>query len=484
MTEAILSKLNEEQSKAVYSSSKYVLCIAGAGTGKTTTALAKLWYLTEELRYNPASILCLTFTRVAADEMASRHKAMSSSPITPYFATFHSFCYDVMCRSEVVRKVLGYSRIPEIISERDERAYISKVNVLTSINLPKRQYKRSYTPTFKEKFDYTCFHKELSRLYRTDNVISFDYLLSQISELFISNHPSIRNIKDKYKYILIDEFQDTDPLQWKTMKSFTYSSFFVCGDIRQAIYGFRGGDSSIMKSLLNDNKWDINPLSINYRSDRAIISYANSLCDEEFKLHSTSPNLGSVEYVNFDNISFDRDTAILCKTNKEVDIVKQILDNKHIAYTQKHNDDISRLFIASLGEDELHDYVISCLPNAKLEYYFRSKFEHYTNFDNTWIESQPEYLEAKEKVEKFKLLPEYENLVASYEKGELDLDALTKSYRDENIYVGTVHSVKGKEFDVVVMYKEYYKDSDNEQDTNLWYVGVTRAKHTLLICEG
>lgn len=484
MTEAILNRLNEEQLKAVYSSSKYVLCIAGAGTGKTTTALAKLWYLTEELKHNPASILCLTFTRVAADEMASRYKAMSSSPITPYFATFHSFCYDVMCKSESVRRALGYNRIPKIIGERDERTYISKVNVLTSINLPKCQYKKSYTPTFREKFNYTCFHKELSRLYRIDNVISFDYLLSQIAELFISNHPSIRNIKDKYKYILIDEFQDTDPLQWQTMKSFTYSSFFICGDICQAIYEFRGGDSSIMKSLLKDDKWDIKPLSINYRSDQAIISYANSLGDAEFELRSTSPYVGMVEYVNFNNISFDSDTAILCKTNKEVDIVKRILDNKHISYTQKHNDDISRLFIASLGEDELRDYAISCLSNAKLEYCLRAKFENYKNFYNTWIECQTEYLDAKEKVEKFKLLPEYENLLASYEKGELDLDGLTRSYKDESIYVGTVHSVKGKEFDTVVMYNDYYKDSDKEQDINLWYVGVTRAKHTLLICEG
>lgn len=196
--------LNKEQLQAVNSTSDRILCLAGAGAGKTKTMLDRISRLVND-GAAPSSILALTFTNAAAAEMKSRYEKVHIGSETPEFRTFHSFCYSILCKDVNIRNALGYDSVPQIASEDQERAIDEKARVQCNLTISKEHLAHRDTLTKKELFQAELYDKAINRLMRSENLITFDKLNSEVSELFASGHPATQVYKDQYKYLFADE---------------------------------------------------------------------------------------------------------------------------------------------------------------------------------------------------------------------------------------------------------------------------------------
>ena len=223
---------NKEQLEAINCEDKNIVCIAGAGTGKTQTLIGRMIRLINE-GVSPDNILCLTFTRAAATEMGERYRKLSGEIKTPMFATFHAFCYHLLCVDSVLRNYLGYNKVPDIADEISIQKFVEKIKIINNIKIPDNVLSGKKKPEPRQEFEYKLFQKALNKEIKSNNLITFDILCESVCELFTSDNVLCDIYKKKYKHIFVDEFQDTDPLQWKFVQSFTDSCIFVTGDAYQ-----------------------------------------------------------------------------------------------------------------------------------------------------------------------------------------------------------------------------------------------------------
>ena len=196
--------LNNEQLQAVNSTSDRILCLAGAGAGKTTVFLERISKLVSS-GVMPSSILALTFTNAAAAEMKERYENKHTDGGTPEFRTFHSFCYSILCKDPDIRTALGYSNIPGIASEDQEKNIKERAMVQCKITISKDKLVHRNNLTKQEQFQVDLYDKAVKRIMRSDNLITFDALNKDVAELFASDHPATQTYKNKFKYILVDE---------------------------------------------------------------------------------------------------------------------------------------------------------------------------------------------------------------------------------------------------------------------------------------
>lgn len=224
--------LDKFQEQVVNSTDNKILCLAAAGGGKTFTLLSRINHLIAE-GVDPFSILALTFTNAAATEMRGRYEAANPGKIIPEFRTFHSFCYSLICKDYAVRTALGYSSVPGIASEEQEKEITERAKLQCKLTL--NSYKLKYRDglTRKEQWQVELYDKAVARFMRQENIITFDMLNSEVSKLFVADDPSTHRYKRQYKYLAIDEYQDVDPDQAAFMFSFTDSNIFCCGDALQ-----------------------------------------------------------------------------------------------------------------------------------------------------------------------------------------------------------------------------------------------------------
>lgn len=199
-----MRKFNNEQLQVINSNSDRILCLAAAGSGKTTVLLNRISRLVKD-GVAPSSILALTFTNAAAAEMKSRYEAMHIGEETPEFRTFHSFCYSILCKDSNIRQALGYEGIPTIVSEEQEKEIETKALTQCKITLSKEKLRTRVGLTRQEIFQAELYDKAVTRLMRSENIITFDRLNSDISELFASGHSSTKYYVDKYRHICCDE---------------------------------------------------------------------------------------------------------------------------------------------------------------------------------------------------------------------------------------------------------------------------------------
>ena len=210
--------LNQEQTTAVYSNDKRIFLIAGAGSGKTRVIVERIKRLIQA-GVDASSILCITFTNKAALEMKARLKDHLI-----HTQTFHGYCYEVLSRIESFQ-IFEYN---QEFKDEEILAIANYKNSLKTVKKPKVY--DSYQRYLKER-----------------NLIDFDDLL--INALpFIKDHP--------YKYIFIDEFQDTNPLQYKLLKEMVGKdvSVFAVGDPDQSIYAFRGAKVKLIDDFIKECK--------------------------------------------------------------------------------------------------------------------------------------------------------------------------------------------------------------------------------------
>lgn len=201
--------LNNEQLQAVNSTSDRILCLAGAGAGKTHTFIERISKLVDN-GVSPTSILALTFTNNAAAEMKSRYELKHPNQETPEFRTFHAFCYSLLCKDPNIRAALGYTNVPAIATDEQSKSVEERAKTQCRITLSKEKLSRRDKLNKEELRQVTLYDKAVNRLMLMENIITFDMLNSKVSELFVQNHPATQKYKEQYKYISVDECLTAD----------------------------------------------------------------------------------------------------------------------------------------------------------------------------------------------------------------------------------------------------------------------------------
>lgn len=531
--------LNPQQEKAVMSNDKRIVCMAGAGSGKTFCLIERVSRLINQ-GVKPNEILALTFTRAAALEMRERYISKHPGSIPPDFRTFHSYCYHLISTDANVRAKLGYTNIPAVAESSDAKKVVSQAKLQVNCKLSQKKLDDPTLMTPKEVYEYKTYQKALMRLMKAENIITFDMLCKGVCDLFADNDPSIIIYKKQLKYIIVDEFQDTDPTQFRFVNSFEDSSIFLVGDVLQSIYSFRGASSDIMKQLIDDPKWTVIKLYKNYRSCKEVCDYANRntrYAPEKYRitLDPEKEEEGTVLLDHFEQEDYELFTeatledivvdvcdrrkygnvALLARSNKEVEELKGYLKGENIEFVNHNRNEDAVRFLKASGDNEYFmAWVTSQLNSEQYARYVRLHTieqpendikDFYTKFSNIlrikYIMDTVSMIRVKfvdKSLTNVLKVNEIMNLLG-LDNVECDLsindytikelyDYLIELINEEtksDVYVGTIHSVKGLEYDSVILVGVDGKTFPlmNEDNNNLFYVGITRAKDWLKVYE-
>ena len=284
-------QFNNSQLKAVKHKTGPMLVIAGPGSGKTTVLTARIRNLIEEYSVNPANILVITFTKAAANEMKSRFNNMMGGSTNVTFGTFHAVFFMILraaynysvdsiikedVRQNIIKQAIERSRLePDDLNEMVSNitGEISRVKTETiDINA----YYSASCPEEEFRDIYKYYVKTLKKM----GLIDFDDMLLYCHELLTTRSDILAKWQQKYQYILIDEFQDINKIQYDIIKLLAkpQDNLFIVGDDDQSIYGFRGSKPEIMLNFDKDYPdTDKVILDTNYRSTGNIVSAAGKV---------------------------------------------------------------------------------------------------------------------------------------------------------------------------------------------------------------
>ena len=269
------------------------MVLAGPGSGKTTVITKRTQYLTDTYGVNPSNILVVTFTKAAATEMKERYERIIGGSTRVVFATFHSLFFTIIkhAYNYSAKDVISPERQRSIISNyiffnkleiEDENDFISQIlseisRVKTEKN-PIDTYNALSCPVLVFRDIYRFYCKNLDK----EKLIDFDDMMLYCHQLFNERKDILRKWQEKYQYILIDEFQDINRLQYDIMKllAMPQNNIFIVGDDDQSIYGFRGSDTTIMLGFEKDYEGARKILlDVNYRSTPNIVEAATRLIE-------------------------------------------------------------------------------------------------------------------------------------------------------------------------------------------------------------
>jgi len=291
-----LKNLNPEQKKAVEYKAGPQMIVAGAGSGKTKVLTYKVAYLIKH-GLKPESILALTFTNKAANEMKARIvELVGKKAESIWMGTFHSIFARIL-RAEA--KNINYKNNFSIYDTEDSYSLVS--NIMTNFNIEiegltvnsvrhrisymknhmitPEQYRKQYAKTLKEQKIADIFEEYQNRLV-ANNSMDFEDLLLKPLELFNSDPKILKKYKSKFNYILVDEFQDTNKAQYELIKTLISRTckLSVVGDDAQSIYSWRGANIGNMQDFRKDFKnHKLFKLEQNYRSTKTILTAADSV---------------------------------------------------------------------------------------------------------------------------------------------------------------------------------------------------------------
>ena len=372
----ILEGLNEKQYEAVINTEGPNLIIAGAGSGKTKVLTHKIAYLIGEKNVKPWQILAITFTNKAANEMKTRVEALVGEAANEmWLGTFHSICVRIL-RRFIDR--LGYESSFIIFDTSDQRSLVKQClrelniddklftdrSVLSEISNAKNEmltpesYKlRTNGEYRKEKIAeiYAVYQRKL----KENNAIDFDDIINFTIDILTENPDVLEYYSDKFKYVLVDEYQDTNKSQFTllTLIAARHGNITAVGDNDQGIYSFRGADIS---NILNFEKdfpgTKIIKLEQNYRSTKSILNAANAIIKNNSKKYEknlwTEKEEGKLPEVHICNDEYDEaryiaeeiehlrreeylkysDFAILYRMNAQSRSIEEILVREGIPY--------------------------------------------------------------------------------------------------------------------------------------------------------
>ena len=295
---SIYETLNREQQKACFQTEGPVLILAGAGSGKTRVITHRIAYLIDECEVNPWNILAITFTNKAAGEMRERvDRILGGTAQGVWISTFHSMCVRILRRHI---DLMGYEPSFAIYDTDDQKSLMKEVcktlrintkdlrerEILSNISAAKNEL---LTPLkYREENDGISFRKkqigmayeEYQRLLRKNNALDFDDLLMLTVELFHSHDEVLEMYQRRFRYIMVDEYQDTNGAQFELVRLLAgaHKNLCVVGDDDQSIYKFRGAD---IRNILDFEKVYPNAMVVrleqNYRSTQNILDAANAV---------------------------------------------------------------------------------------------------------------------------------------------------------------------------------------------------------------
>ena len=291
--EQYLKQLNESQLKPVLDTEGAVLVTAGAGSGKTRVLTSRIAYLVKEKNVYPYNILAITFTNKASKEMKERLSKMIDNSDKMWVCTIHKMCVQIL---RFFGEKLGYNDRFTIYSDNERERVLKKLFLLFNIDNEKaiknvkyhinrakmlgescEEYasKNSDAKYIEETIKVYCaYEKEL----RACNALDFDDLLIKTYELLAGFKDVLDYYSEKFHYIHVDEFQDTNSLQYKIIKllTFKYNNIFAVGDDDQSIYGWRGAEIENILGFERDfPNAKLYKLEQNYRSTKNILDAAN-----------------------------------------------------------------------------------------------------------------------------------------------------------------------------------------------------------------
>ncbi|HEL1072488.1 TPA: DNA helicase PcrA [Streptococcus equi subsp. zooepidemicus] len=291
----LLDGMNDKQAEAVQTTEGPLLIMAGAGSGKTRVLTHRIAYLIDEKFVNPWNILAITFTNKAAREMRERALALSPATKDTLIATFHSMCVRILRREA---DHIGYNRNFTIVDPGEQRTLMKRI--VKALNLdPKKWSERSILATISnaknDLLDERAYELGASDLYsqtvarcykayqeelRRSEAMDFDDLIMMTLRLFDQNPDVLAYYQQRYQYIHVDEYQDTNHAQYQlvTLLASRFKNICVVGDADQSIYGWRGAD---MQNILDFEKdypdARVVLLEENYRSTKKILQAANEV---------------------------------------------------------------------------------------------------------------------------------------------------------------------------------------------------------------
>ncbi|MCM1257399.1 MAG: ATP-dependent helicase [Roseburia sp.] len=366
----MIEKLNEGQEQAIKHGEGPMMVLAGPGSGKTFTITKRIEYLIKEKGIDPSHILVITFTKAAAGEMKERFlKQMPAEGKTVTFGTFHAVFFMILKHAyhfqadNIIREEdkIRWMR-EEIHSMRldfeDENEFIR--NILGEISLVKNtgvDIKHYYSISLSQDIFFDIFREYQEFLVR-NRKIDFDDMLVYTYELFSQRKDILSAWQDKYRYILIDEFQDVNQLQYNIVRMLAApkNNLFVVGDDDQSIYHFRGARPEIMLHMPEQYKdLRIVKLRINYRCPSQVVEIAARIIENnkqrfEKKIEAFKNQGDAVTFEVFDRVGEENekliqnlksqksplsDTAVLFRTNLQARPLMEKLLEYNIPFTAK-----------------------------------------------------------------------------------------------------------------------------------------------------
>ncbi len=292
-----LAMLNERQREAVVTTDGPLLVLAGAGSGKTRVLTNRIAYMIEEKGVYPSQILAITFTNKAAGEMKDRIESLiGPGSSTMWVGTFHATCVKIL-RRDIDR--IGYNRDFVIYDTTDQKTLIK--SCLKELDIDDKTVTPKFvsskisdakndllTPEQYEEQNYSDYQlKHVCRIYslyqkklKQNNAMDFDDLILKAIELLSGNDEVLSYYQSKFRYVLVDEYQDTNKAQYKLVNMIAagYGNLCVVGDIDQSIYGWRGADIRNIRDFEKDyNNAKVIKLEQNYRSSKVILDAANAV---------------------------------------------------------------------------------------------------------------------------------------------------------------------------------------------------------------
>lgn len=533
----IFDALDESQKKAVFHSHGPALVVAGPGSGKTTVILARVWYLIRQCHVPPEHILVLTFTKAAARSLQNRLFSFTGNVYVPVsFGTFHSFIFQIL-------RQYGSYKDSSIITTKEKQALLAELgfcdrnlhkDILRAISYSLNNPDADIRHVLPAGISRECFEKlfdEYLQILKRDRLLDFDQMAELILELFRQSEWVLKLLREQYPYILVDEFQDTNPYQYEMLKQLSGETkeLFVVGDDDQAIYSFRGSFPGIMRQFEKDYECCCSYyLSTNYRSMKQIVKDAGRLiADNKDRLSKQivpfTEKMGAVRYLAFRDGKEEytcvvshlkeyamnyplSDLAIIARTNKQLEQCIPFLQRENIpfviaeksqTYKAGVTSDIYSLIAYILGDKgkiRLWRKIMkadACGPEFwenKQPVLFMQYLIHQTAYmdfirEREDFERQNQLLqEVKKESKKYKTLAAF----SEYLKRQSMIQK-----QEVGVWLLTMHGAKGLEFSYVALIdvnegiipgKGSLSGPQLEEERRMLYVGMTRAKKILDVC--
>lgn len=422
--------LSKEQDEIVHSTSNNIIVAAGAGSGKTRVLIERIKYLLNEKEVDPSNVVAITFTNMAADEMRERLCEVKGIG-DAFIGTIHAFANRIYRSADLDYQIYSDEKDSELHKYLIERyckflnydRYLQYKDIRNKAELgiiPEDRLKNFLSPS--EKAELYELHKDKSSrfkqtiksLCRDRNIITFDQLLDYASDYF-------KSIGAEIEYVLVDELQDIGALEYNFIKSLNAKNYFFVGDDWQSIYGFKGGNVNIFKSLMSDKRFTRYYLQDNYRCGSEIIKQAQKIIDQV-------PGI--------------IDKKVVCKTGKTGTVR---VDNKY----------------------HLRSYLENIKMNGKYGDWF------------LLVRSNREVYQYSDMLAKMRIP------FSTFKRADLSLSELRAEMAKDTVKLLTIHTSKGLESPNVLLVGNFPLKVPNYQrnydERKVMYVACTRAENQLII---